>query len=143
METLRDKELGRAEKIGEASSPSEEDVFFILPYGEDRYRIELEDDELDFLLSRGLENVLGKRALTGFDASIPLPSMELPLYTGARSIDMKTKPSHFQEIEMGVSVVTMSMVHEHRGILRVRKDTSLGDWSKLGYETQPPLKDPE
>ncbi len=140
MEILNHTRLGRAEKTTAPIEQVEGEVAFKLPYGEEEYNITLGEEDLNSLLARGLVKVLENEALSGFDAMINLENPDLPLFVGARSIQVTPTTYAKPLVSMGVSVVTESVVYEHRGMLRVQRDT-LGEWSILGYKAEPPLED--
>ena len=132
--------LGRAEKTHEPLEQREGGIAFKLPYGEDEYNITLDEPDLNFLLARGLYKVLKNDALSGFDATVELENPDLPLFVGTRSIEVKPTPYARHVVGMEVSVVTQSVVYEHRGILSVERDTT-NEWSVRSYKAEPPLKE--
>lgn len=140
------------ENIGSATrSPSLEEQYegiaFTIPYGATGYDVRLEDSEMDLLLNVGLTKLLGNRAVSGFDYTIKMQGSDLPFYIGANSIQIDSNESGLHDTHMGVSVVSQSVVYEHRGILLASRRSWDGNWSLEDYITQPPLKyqdgDPE
>lgn len=134
----QDHVIGRAEKTTAPIMDQEGEVGFKLPNGSGEYNIALKDEELDFLLGKGFEKILGNHALAGYDAMVDLPG-DLPLFVGTRYIKMEQTLTYNHDIHMSVNVVTVSLVNEQHGTLSVVRTTPDGEWSNVGYETQPPL----
>ena len=138
------------ERIGQVfpdSSPEEsmEGVVFTIPHEDTQYSILFRNEELDKLLARGSEKMLGKKALEGYDYEVGLSTFDILLLVGARAINTKgaegcTKSS--QEVSMRVGIVSRrrDAGHEHRGVLSVARSGDDGIWSFEGYEVRPPLK---
>ncbi len=119
-------------------------VAFELPYGESKYSIAFNNDELDKVFEAGVERILGNRSLKGFGFQIELEGGDLPLFVGARAINMETsKPGGFVDADMSVALVSQSVIsqNEHRGLLSVQREAVLGSWRLTDYETAAPIPD--
>lgn len=132
--------IGKAIGLGDVSQP-DEGVAFALPYGETTYAITLSNAELDVMLQKGFQKLLGNRAISGFDFSVELAGNDLPLYIGAVSIGMQPNPKGIHDVDMEVGVATMSGVNEHRGTLSSHRRGWDGKWSFINYFISPALKD--
>jgi hypothetical protein len=113
-------------------------IIFEVPYGPEPYNVAIKDQELDQVLASGAVNLCGGTAVRSFfDFEIALCAGDLPLFVGVREVRIDSISA-----DMELSVVTKSMVYEHRGILSAHRNV-LRSWSKICYQTQPPLQEPK
>lgn len=135
--------IGTAQKNpGVLSQPESAGVAFEVPYGEDKYGITLSNGEMDLLLTQGYEALMGQ-AVIGSGCVIELESPDLPLFTHTLSLHIGKEQGRSAIVNIGVGILTQSVVYEHRGILSASRHGMDGTWEFEGYEIQPPLRDPE
>ena len=121
-----------------------EGVSFEVPYnyGKDKYGITLSYEEMDGLLDKWYETVMGRQALIGSSCVVDLESPDLPLFVHAASVSIDQELGLPAHVNMGVGVTTMSQVHEHRGLLFANRYDREGKWEFIRYDIQPPLREP-
>lgn len=137
--------MSRLEVIGRSSkfedfSPNEDEVAFTVVQGDLAHSIALTHTELDMVLEKGVQRLLGRKALHNFDFVVRLESPSLPFFIGVNSLYINSTHDKGTKINMDISVVSQSVVYEHRGVLSTIRRGGDAPWLVTGYEQQPPLK---
>ncbi|HVV26232.1 MAG TPA: hypothetical protein VHC21_04350 [Candidatus Saccharimonadales bacterium] len=114
---------------------------FEIPYGEDEYGILLTNIDMEMLLHRKYETIVGARRGIEQAFTVDLEMPDLPLFAWAASLSIEATPGYTPSVSMGVAVATQSRVHAHRGMLLARRHGSkrLGDWECIRYDEEPAL----
>jgi len=116
-----------------------------LPYYEKTYNVLLDDEDINRILIRGVENLTRNHKLDGFDFYfIPkpkIPSLDTRFIVGALAISMfgEDEHDHPQDLNMDIGFVSHSEAIRHRGILSVHKSYLRSNWEKIGYREMEPL----
>lgn len=145
MGVALERNIGKAERVSEPFDIEEGEVAFRLPYTDEYdYKINLDDEDLDFLLSRGFAKILGEKPSSKglFSAGVIDLGSDLPLLVDPKRIH--TEPGsrgNFHGVHMDVLAYTMSKANEHSGVLIAERNI-LGKWSMLDYVENPPLREP-
>jgi|GEM_PF-4529724 len=138
--------IGSARKLGPGESfRADSGVGFDFYYGIDKYGLVFENGDMEKILKGGIATMLGNRALGGYDYRLELGGNELPLFIGARSLEIPPDPDGYHDVIMETNIVTESIVEprEQRGILLTRRRGWDGSWEFVRYDVQPPLRNIE
>ncbi len=143
LKTMSLPTIGRVVSPHEQAAPEVDGIVFTVPYGSRSYDIGFSNDDMQTLLARQCQKVIGTLATRfgNFDYVIELPSPELNLWAVTQDLTVTPTGHGNHVIDLNVGIVTKSVVNEHRGIVRAHKDP-WSEWQLAEYVVQPPLKSP-